>query len=224
MGNFWSAREEKRIVMLGLDAAGKTSLLYRMKLGKVVVTIPTIGFNVESVTYKNINLTCWDVGGRSKIRSLWRHYVAGAHAFIFVIDSNDRDRIEIARDELRQAFDLEDDGQQTAMLVLANKQDLPNAMPVAEMTEKLQLNTIRDREWYIQGCSVVTGDGIYDGLDWIAQRQPRQATTNRQISLKKPTKKMPAEPTKKLQPVHKPVTTAWNALGDGLVRFVNWAL
>merc|ERR1711945_50216 len=66
--------KEMRILMVGLDAAGKTTILYKLKLGEVVTTIPTIGFNVETVEYKNISFTVWDVGGQDKIRPLWRHY------------------------------------------------------------------------------------------------------------------------------------------------------
>lgn len=67
-------KKEMRILMVGLDAAGKTTILYKLKLGEIVTTIPTIGFNVETVEYKNICFTVWDVGGQDKIRPLWRHY------------------------------------------------------------------------------------------------------------------------------------------------------
>ena len=93
---------EMRILMVGLDAAGKTTILYKLKLGEVVTPIPTIGFNVEEVTYKNISFHVWDVGGQDKIRQLWRHYYTNTQGIIFVIDSNDRDRIEDARDELHK--------------------------------------------------------------------------------------------------------------------------
>merc|ERR1719262_169739 len=89
-----------RILMVGLDAAGKTTVLYNLKLGEVVTTIPTIGFNVETVEYKNLKFNVWDVGGQDKIRKLWRHYYQGTQGLIFVIDSSDRDRIEDAREEL----------------------------------------------------------------------------------------------------------------------------
>merc|ERR1712013_568947 len=92
-------KQEMRILMVGLDAAGKTTILYKLKLGEVVTTIPTIGFNVESVEYKNINFTVWDIGGQDKIRKLWRYYY-NTQGLIFVVDSNDRDRIEDAREEL----------------------------------------------------------------------------------------------------------------------------
>merc|ERR1712014_141647 len=116
-----------RILMVGLDAAGKTTILYKLKLGEVVTTIPTIGFNVETVEYKNISFTVWDVGGQDKIRKLWRHYYQGTQGLIFVVDSCDRDRVEEMRD--------------VAVLVLANKQDLPNAMTSSEMTDKLGLHS-----------------------------------------------------------------------------------
>ena len=67
-------KREMRILMLGLDAAGKTTILYKLKLGEVVSSVPTIGFNVETLEYKKIKFTVWDVGGQDKIRLLWRHY------------------------------------------------------------------------------------------------------------------------------------------------------
>ena len=93
---------EKKVCMLGLDAAGKTTVLYKLQLGEAVTTIPTIGFNVEHVQYKNLELCIWDVGGQDKIRQLWRHYFNGTDALIFVVDSNDRGRIEQAQEELHK--------------------------------------------------------------------------------------------------------------------------
>ncbi len=90
------------IFLVGLDAAGKTTILYKLKLGEIVTTIPTIGFNVETVEYKNICFTVWDVGGQDKIRPLWRHYFQNTQGLIFVVDSNDRERITEAQDELQK--------------------------------------------------------------------------------------------------------------------------
>ncbi|CAO3619300.1 unnamed protein product [Mucor hiemalis] len=92
--------KEMRILMLGLDAAGKTTILYKLKLNQLVTTIPTVGFNVELVTYKKCKFNVWDVGGQDKIRNLWRHYYTGTQGLIFVIDSQDRDCIDEARQEL----------------------------------------------------------------------------------------------------------------------------
>ncbi|KAA3670403.1 ADP-ribosylation factor 1, partial [Paragonimus westermani] len=128
----------------GLDAAGKTTILYKLKLGEIVTTIPTIGFNVETVEYKNISFTVWDVGGQDKIRRLWRHYFQNTQGLIFVVDSNDRERVGEAADELTRMLS-EDELRDVVILVFANKQDLPNAMTSAELTDKLRLREIRNR-------------------------------------------------------------------------------
>ncbi|GJY82152.1 ADP-ribosylation factor 2 isoform X1 [Tanacetum coccineum] len=148
------AKREMRILMVGLDAAGKTTILYKLKIGEIVTTIPTIGFNVESVEYKNISFTVWDIGGQDKLRPLWRFYFQNTEGIIFAVDSNDRDR-----DELRD----------TVLLVLANKQDLPNAMNAAEITDKLGLHSLRKRPWYIQSTCATSGEGLYEGLDWLSK-------------------------------------------------------
>jgi len=171
--NFFG-KKEMRILMVGLDAAGKTTILYKLKLGEVVTTIPTIGFNVETVEYKNISFTVWDVGGQDKIRPLWRHYYQNTQGVIFVVDSNDRDRIDDSKDYEHSAKEelhrmlAEDELRDAVLLVYANKQDLPNAMKVQEVAELLGLNKLRNRQWFIQGTSAPTGDGLYEGLDWLS--------------------------------------------------------
>ncbi|EER01855.1 ADP ribosylation factor 1, putative [Perkinsus marinus ATCC 50983] len=161
-------KKELRILMVGLDAAGKTTILYKLKLGEVVTTIPTIGFNVETVEYKNISFTVWDVGGQDKIRPLWRHYYQNTHGLIFVVDSNDRDRIGDAKDELQRMMN-EEELRDAVLLVFANKQDLPNAMKASEVTDQLGLQSMRHRQWFIQSCCATTGDGLYEGLDWLSR-------------------------------------------------------
>merc|ERR1712080_10086 len=108
-----------------------------------------------------------DVGGQDKIRPLWRHYYQNARCIIFVVDSNNKDRVNVAKDELHRML-AEDELRDAALLVFANKQDLPNAMKVQEVTERLGLNKLRNRQWYIQGASALTGDGLYEGLDWLS--------------------------------------------------------
>jgi len=159
--------KDMRILMVGLDAAGKTTILYKLKLGEIVTTIPTIGFNVETVEYKNIQFTVWDVGGQDKIRPLWRHYFQNTQGIIFVVDSNDRDRVVEAREELQRMLN-EDELRDAMLLVFANKQDLPNAMNAAEITDKLGLHSLRQRAWYIQSTCATSGDGLYEGLEWLS--------------------------------------------------------
>lgn len=105
-----------------------------------------LGFNVETVEYKNIQFTVWDVGGQDKIRPLWRHYFQNTQGIIFVVDSNDRDRVVEAREELQRMLN-EDELRDALLLVFANKQDLPNAMNAAEITDKLGLHSLRQRAW-----------------------------------------------------------------------------
>jgi len=165
--SIFAGKKERRILMVGLDAAGKTTILYKLKLGEIVTTIPTIGFNVETVQYKKINFTVWDVGGQDKIRPLWRHYFQNTQGLIFVVDSNDRDRINEAAEELQKML-REDELRDAHLLVFANKQDLPSAMSVSEMTDKLGLQNLGGRKWYIQSTCATSGDGLYEGLDWLA--------------------------------------------------------
>jgi len=160
-------KKDMRILMVGLDAAGKTTILYKLKFGEVTTTVPTIGFNVETVEYKTVQFTVWDVGGQDKIRPLWRHYYANTQGLIFVVDCNDRDRIEVARKELHHMIN-EQELKDAVILIFANKQDLPFAMTAAEVTDKLALNRLKSRTWYIQACKATTGDGLYEGLDWLS--------------------------------------------------------
>jgi len=157
---------EMRILMLGLDAAGKTTILYKLKLGQSVTTIPTVGFNVETVTYIKVKFNVWDVGGQDKIRPLWRHYYTGTHGLIFVVDCADRDRIDEARMELHRIIN-DREMRDAIILIFANKQDLPDAMKPHEIQEKLGLTRISDRSWYVQPACATTGDGLYEGLTWL---------------------------------------------------------
>ncbi|KAK9370472.1 ADP-ribosylation factor family-domain-containing protein [Lipomyces kononenkoae] len=172
MTRFFGSREI-RLIMLGLDAAGKTTILFRLKLGQGVTTIPTVGFNVESVTYKNVKFSVWDVGGQDKIRPLWRHYYTGTQGLIFVVDSSDRKRISEARQELHRVIsDLE--MRNCLLLIFANKQDLPDAMKPTEITKELDLASLKDRIWFVQPSTAKTGDGLTEGLCWLSANIPKQ--------------------------------------------------
>jgi small GTP-binding protein len=164
---------DKRILLVGLDAAGKTTVLYKLKLGDTVHTIPTVGFNVETVQYKRLSFTMWDIGGQDKIRPLWRHYYDGTDAIIFVVDSNDRERIETVTDELHKMLQFQE-LDKACLLVLANKQDLPNSMTTTEIMQKMGVDKLRGRDYYVQSCVATTGDGLYEGLDWLSRTLANQ--------------------------------------------------
>ena len=165
--SLFAKKKERRILMIGLDAAGKTTMLYKLRLGEIVTTIPTIGFNVETVEYKDINFTCWDVGGPDKIRPLWRHYYQNTDAIIFVVDSNDRERMPDFREEMQKQL-AEEELRNATILIIANKQDLPNAANVDEVAEILQLDRLRNHLWAIQGAIATSGQGLYEALDWLS--------------------------------------------------------
>ncbi|KAL3523564.1 hypothetical protein ACH5RR_016398 [Cinchona calisaya] len=160
-------KQEMRLVMVGLENVGKTVILYKLKLGETVTTIPTFGFNLKTVEYKNIKFTIWDLGGQEKVRHLWRHFFLNAQGLIFVVDGNDRDRVFEARDELHRMLH-EEELRDAVLLVLANKQDLPNAMNAAEVADELGLHSLRQRHWYIQSTCAISGEGLYEGLDWLS--------------------------------------------------------
>ncbi|KAK2972846.1 hypothetical protein RJ640_028374 [Escallonia rubra] len=139
---------EMRVVMLGLDAAGKTTILYKLHIGEVLSTVPTIG-------------------GQEKLRPLWRHYFNNTDGLIYVVDSLDRERISKAKAEfqaiIRDPFMLN-----SVILVFANKQDMKGAMTPMEVCEGLGLYDLKNRKWHIQGTCALRGDGLYEGLDWLA--------------------------------------------------------
>lgn len=171
MGSFFAKlfgfKKETSILMLGLDGAGKTTILYKLKLGEVVTCIPTIGFNVEEVQYKRMKMKIWDIGGQDKIRPLWRHYYSNSNALIFVVDGIDRERIDEAREELHGIMncpEMRDD----ILLVFSNKQDLPTAMTHSEVADKLDLRSIK-QPWYLQNCVAVNSEGLYEGLEWLSK-------------------------------------------------------
>ena len=162
----WKKREV-RILFIGLDAAGKTTILYQLKLGEIVTTIPTIGFNVETIEHGNINFSAWDVGVRDKMRPLIRHYYAGTEALIFVIDSHDRERYGEAVEMLQETIS-DELLQNIPILILANKQDLSGVMTREEILSDMMTNKWLDgRKWEVFAVSGTLGEGLDDGLDWL---------------------------------------------------------
>lgn len=103
----FSTVHDAKVLMLGLDAAGKTTVLYKLKLNETVVTIPTVGFNVETVQpTKNVSFTVWDVGGQKILRDLWKHYYQGCDGLLFIVDSADHERFSEAREELQAILSM----------------------------------------------------------------------------------------------------------------------
>lgn len=165
---FGSLKKESRVAMIGLDAAGKTTITNRLYLGETVTTVATIGFSTQSVEYKNLTMTIWDVGGQKLLRPLWKHFFQGVDAIIYVVDSSDKERLEEAEEELHHAL-LDDSLRDAVLLVYANKMDLPGSISVKEMAEAMGLSRLRGRTWHIQGATATNGEGLYEGLDFIVR-------------------------------------------------------
>jgi len=166
------------VLTLGLDNAGKTSLLAQVLDEDARTVTPTLGFMLRGLVLSDgTQLKVWDVGGRRDVREHWRAHYAKVQAIIFVIDSVDRHRLQENSIELRRLLD-----QPTLvglpLLLLANKQDVAGALPASEIEACLHLGTIRDRAWNCMGCSAFRGDGFVRGLKWLASQAGRSPTTD----------------------------------------------
>lgn len=166
----WFPRKRNLILaMLGLDGTGKTTILYQLKFSDAITTIPTIGFNIENVVFKNIEYTIWDIGGQDKIRNLWKHYLNNVSGLIYVIDSSDRDRIREAADEMYKIlYDI--DMFKKPILILANKQDITHSMCPSEVIQQMNLFTLKSHNWNVRACCGLNGEGLYQGLDWMTKQ------------------------------------------------------
>ncbi|XP_065657634.1 E3 ubiquitin-protein ligase TRIM23 [Hydra vulgaris] len=161
---------EMRVLALGLDNGGKTSILFKLKQNEFVSAITTIGFNVETIEHKSVKFTIWDVGGVQKLRPLWRHYYLNTQAVIFVIDSTNLERLFEAQEELTKLL-AEKRLQDALILIYANKQDLPSALSLDDLREKIGIHRLcSGRTWTLIGCSAHTGTGLNEGLDWLARQ------------------------------------------------------
>ncbi len=202
-GIFSSDKKDVRLLIAGLDSAGKTSarprtqppalpahrrarlapsasplralaaILYKLKRGEKrkaehVNTIPTMHFNVEHCLYKNKTFSVWDIGGQDAIRPLWRHHYTGTQGLIYVVDSNDRARVQKSAEELHKMI-LDHAMAHACLLVYANKSDLPHALSAEEVRDELKLEQLREHAWHVQPSCGTSGEGLWLGLKWLAE-------------------------------------------------------
>jgi small GTP-binding protein len=175
MGGMWSrtARKlfrapQRRVLLLGLDAAGKTTVLNQLT-GRSTVTVPTIGFNVETLKWPPFELFVWDVSGQAKSRPLWRHYYRGAAAVVFVIDSADLERLETVREELHCII-KEEELMNCCVLILANKQDLPRSLKAEDVARVLELQRLEGVNYFVQPTIAKQHVGLEDGMRWLVKQ------------------------------------------------------
>ncbi|XP_065064892.1 ADP-ribosylation factor-like protein 2 [Rhopilema esculentum] len=157
---------EVRLLMLGLDNAGKTTILKKFNGEDIDTISPTLGFNIKTLEHRGFQLNIWDVGGQKSLRSYWRNYFESTDGLIWVVDSADKWRLEDCKKELSSLL-VEERLAGATLLVFANKQDLPGSLNAQEIKEALSLDEIKTHHWYICGCSAVTGDHLLEGMDWI---------------------------------------------------------
>ena len=165
---FSRSRNNFKIIILGIQNAGKTTILYRLSIGQLVKTTPTIGSNVEEISYNNVKLQAWDLGGQESTRSIWDVYFVNTDAIIYVVDSHDE-----TYDESKTQFYklLKNEALKNAViLIYANKQDLPGAKNVGEIIQIYELDTIKNHIWHIQPCSAQTGEGLITGMKWLSDQ------------------------------------------------------
>ncbi|GCC20969.1 ADP-ribosylation factor-like protein 5B [Chiloscyllium punctatum] len=158
--------QEHKVIVVGLDNAGKTTILYQFLMNEVVHTSPTIGSNVEEIVVKSTHFLMWDIGGQESLRSSWNTYYTNTEFIILVVDSTDRERISVTKEELYRML-AHEDLRNAAVLIFANKQDKKCCMSAIEISKFLKLSTIKDHPWHIQACCALTGEGLCQGLEWM---------------------------------------------------------
>ncbi|MED6253740.1 hypothetical protein ATANTOWER_032504 [Ataeniobius toweri] len=173
MGHLMSKQPQVQVLLLGLDNAGKSTLLYKLKHNVSVSTVPTIGFNVEMINArknrKNIAVTMWDIGGQGKMREHWHDYYQNAGAVVFVVDASDVVRMEEARSELEKTL-RSDHLRDCPVILLANKQDVSGAMTVTEIKDRFNIRKMCvGRDWLVQPCSASTGFGVEEAFRRVVQ-------------------------------------------------------
>ncbi|KAL8841234.1 MAG: hypothetical protein Q9205_001936 [Flavoplaca limonia] len=178
--------KEMRILMLGLDNAGKTTIVKKLMNEDVNTVSPTLGFIIRTIDYEGYKLNIcgcsiligitftdrdqWegDVGGQKTLRTYWRNYFEKTDALIWVVDSADRLRTEDCRKELAGLL-LEERLQGASLLVLSNKTDIAGSMSDEEIRKALALDSIMTHKWTIIQCSAITGSNIQEGIKWVVE-------------------------------------------------------
>ncbi|CAM9322625.1 unnamed protein product [Chrysoparadoxa australica] len=171
------SKQELRILVVGLDNGGKTTLINSFKPQKADTfeVTPTVGFQIEGFIKNNLNFTMFDMSGQGKYRSLWEAYYRDVEAIIFVLDSTDRIRACIAKEELDELLHHKDIARTSVpILLFANKIDMPGAMTPVEIVDLLSLNEINDKAWRVASSNALSGEGVEEGMSWLADQIRQQ--------------------------------------------------
>jgi len=163
-----------RIIVVGLDNSGKTTIISHMKPKKAVATeiVPTVGFTVDEFSKNGLAFTIFDMSGQGRYRNLWEHYYKDVGGIIFCIDSTDAIRMCVAKDELETMLGHPDLGA-VPLLFFANKMDLPTAKGPVDCVQVLELDKITDKPWHIAATNALSGEGVEGGVQWLADQMKR---------------------------------------------------
>jgi len=183
-GELWRSflgqrNREIRILVVGLDNSGKSTIINHIKPNKEKLQeiVPTVGFKVETFSKRNITFTMFDMSGQSRYRTIWEHHYHDAEAIIFVLDSADRARICVAKDELIDILNHKHiAGRNIPILFFANKMDIHDAMTPMDIVEEMGLTEIEDKDWHIEKSNAVTGENVDMGITWLSEKMQEQNT------------------------------------------------
>lgn len=158
-----------RILILGLDNSGKTTIIKKFNGEDTSKISPTLGFQIQTFNFQGYKLCVWDIGGQESIRTYWRNFFEKTDGIIWVVDSSDLMRLERCKNELHQLLKQEKlEG--ATLLICYNKSDLSGNLSLDEVSEFLELPKIKSRFWAILPTSGYTGEGLYQGIHWIVSR------------------------------------------------------
>ncbi|CAL0309063.1 unnamed protein product [Lupinus luteus] len=177
------SKMELHVLILGIDKAGKTTLLEKMKSVYSNIEglphdriVPTVGLNIGRVEVANSKLVLWDLGGQAGLRSIWEKYYEEAHAVVFVVDASCPSRFEDVKSALEKVLRHED-LRGAPLLILANKQDLPEAVSAEELARYLDLKKLDERVYMFEAVSAYDGMGIRESAEWLVEVMERSKRT-----------------------------------------------
>ncbi|EPY54200.1 ADP-ribosylation factor Alp41 [Schizosaccharomyces cryophilus OY26] len=159
--------KEARVLLLGLDNAGKTTILKRLLNENISTVSPTFGFQIRTINVEGLHLTVWDIGGQKTLRSFWKNYFESTEAIIWVIDSLDESRLQECKYQLHELL-LEEKLLNISLLILANKSDAAGSLNAKKIEQLLHLDVLKSQHYGIFSVSAITGDGIQEAMYWLA--------------------------------------------------------
>ena len=155
----------KKISIVGLDNAGKTTILNFLRYNNGGSTTPTMGVDQEEIKLYDLKLSVWDMGGQKPFRKLWPDYISSSDLLIFVIDLSDRKRIEEVKTEFWNAINNLEEGK--PIVIFGNKSDIDKRMNISDLIEILDLGKLRNHPWQIFETSGKYGFGLISAFGWI---------------------------------------------------------